>query len=383
MKFIGEYSFGSCRSLKNVTISSSSIEIEDKAFEKYHSLNSSAKSSFIRKIWDYGICIFNSIFQSSESTSSLMGENKPKINHPIKSKYKINLTELETISRHDANIYYIEETKTRKRFIKKIYTNLSFYYYDERIKEFTDNKIKFHINANHPSFVKFYGYSFNKNNNKCLEIKMEYMKNDSLYKLLNMIYRCLMPSDFDKTNIQIILIGVAWAMKYLHDCDICCLSLNTKNVLLDENYYPKISHSIYNELSNLHDLFHDINDDEIVFLSPETFIDGVVTKKSNVYSFGILMYEVICLRNPFYELRHYDSRFSLINCIVRYRFRPKFLDPIKESIKNLIEQCWSSNPDERPSFKEIFNKLAYDENYYIDDVDIEQINDYIYEITNE
>ena len=70
--------------------------------------------------------------------------------------------------------------------------------------------------------------------------------------------------------------------------------------------------------------------------------------------------------------------------------------PIKESIKQLIIQCWSKNPKERPTFEDIFNRLAFNREqsvydifegdnedefkYYLDDVDVDEILSYAYSI---
>lgn len=34
---------------------------------------------------------------------------------------------------------------------------------------------------------------------------------------------------------------------------------------------------------------------------------------------------------------------------------------IKPSIQELIERCWSQNPNERQTFKEIYKKLAFND----------------------
>ena len=44
------------------------------------------------------------------------------------------------------------------------------------------------------------------------------------------------------------------------------------------------------------------------------------------------------------------------NLVAHENHRPIFSQPIKNSIKKLIESCWSNNSEERPNFKEIFNK---------------------------
>lgn len=75
--------------------------------------------------------------------------------------------------------------------------------------------------------------------------------------------------------------------------------------------------------------------------------------------------------------------------------RPEFTVPIKESLKKLIIQCWSDDPNERPTFDEIFKKLAFnledsvydvfedDEDYkfYSDGVDVDEVLNYAYEIS--
>lgn len=75
--------------------------------------------------------------------------------------------------------------------------------------------------------------------------------------------------------------------------------------------------------------------------------------------------------------------------------RPEFTVPIKESLKKLIIQCWSDDPNERPTFDEIFKKLAFnledsvydvfedDEDYkfYLDGVDVDEVLNYAYEIS--
>ena len=43
----------------------------------------------------------------------------------------------------------------------------------------------------------------------------------------------------------------------------------------------------------------------------------------------------------------------------------------------MILKCWSEDPDERFTFDEIFNKLAFDKEYLLDGVDTEKLNAYV------
>lgn len=60
--------------------------------------------------------------------------------------------------------------------------------------------------------------------------------------------------------------------------------------------------------------------------------------------------------------------------------RPEFSVPVKESIKELIKKCWSGDPDERSSSEELYKKLTFDKNFYLDDVDVDVLQQYIDEI---
>lgn len=68
------------------------------------------------------------------------------------------------------------------------------------------------------------------------------------------------------------------------------------------------------------------------------------------------------------------SDFRLKMAVADVNLQPQFNIPINEKLKQLIEQCWSDDPNERPLIYEVFTKL--------DGVDIDELNDYIDEIKN-
>lgn len=91
--------------------------------------------------------------------------------------------------------------------------------------------------------------------------------------------------------------------------------------------------------------------------------------------------------------------FNFLNRVAHRDLRPVFNESIKPSLKNLIESCWSKDPDSRPTFEEIFKKLAYNskdydidvfndpvetvqEDFYMDGVDIEKVRQYANSIDN-
>lgn len=49
----------------------------------------------------------------------------------------------------------------------------------------------------------------------------------------------------------------------------------------------------------------------------------------------------------------------------------------QKKMKDLIECCWSNNVNERPSFEDIFKTLSEDFNCSPEEVDQDEVNDYI------
>ena len=88
--------------------------------------------------------------------------------------------------------------------------------------------------ANHPTIIKFIGFSlrdfFNRDN---VVLIMKLAEKGSLSEVLKQIQAENIQKDYTDTIRQIILIGVARGMKYLHDRNIIHRDLKPENVLLD------------------------------------------------------------------------------------------------------------------------------------------------------
>jgi serine/threonine protein kinase len=74
--------------------------------------------------------------------------------------------------------------------------------------------------------------------------------------------------------------------------------------------------------------------------------------KPDVYSFGMLLWELYTCTIPFNVKIH-----TLIDLVVRDNYRPEIKPEMNRDISNLIRQCWDSDPNKRPDFKNIINIL--------------------------
>jgi serine/threonine protein kinase len=136
----------------------------------------------------------------------------------------------------------------------------------------------------------------------CLEgpkraLVYEYMANGSLEK-----YIYLEDSDlvigWDK--LQQIAVGIARGLEYLHQgCStrIIHFDIKPQNILVDEDFCPKIADFGLAKLCHLKDSILSIAEARgtIGFIAPEVFSRGfgVVSTKSDVYSYGMMLLEMV------------------------------------------------------------------------------------------
>jgi serine/threonine protein kinase len=125
----------------------------------------------------------------------------------------------------------------------------------------------------------------------------EYMANGSLEKF---IYSVSLKSTIGWETLKKIAIGISRGLQYLHEgCSTRIIHFDIKphNILLDEDFCPKISDFGLAKLCHLKDSVLSMAEARgtIGFIAPEVFYRGfgVVSTKSDVYSYGMMILEMV------------------------------------------------------------------------------------------
>ena len=87
----------------------------------------------------------------------------------------------------------------------------------------------------------------------------------------------------------------------------------------------------------------------IPYMAPEVLSKKPYTKESDIYSFGMLMWEYTTGKKPFHDISH---NHYLITDILKGE-RPQITDDTPEFYTELMKRCWDHNPKNRPTAREI------------------------------
>jgi serine/threonine protein kinase len=84
-------------------------------------------------------------------------------------------------------------------------------------------------------------------------------------------------------------------------------------------------------------------------MAPEIFKNEGYNLSSDVYSFGIMLWEVCALKKPFYNMTGGLKSFQ--KKIVEEKERPSLKNFHSDALKGLLTRCWAPNHSDRPNFK--------------------------------
>lgn len=87
-------------------------------------------------------------------------------------------------------------------------------------------------------------------------------------------------------------------MSYLHAHNIIHGNLKPENILFDTNLNPKITDFGFSNF-NYQDSILKSSNEKLIYTPPEIFSDLKFTKESDVYSFSMIVYEILTTERPF------------------------------------------------------------------------------------
>uniref|UniRef100_A0A3Q2DS66 Proto-oncogene tyrosine-protein kinase receptor Ret n=1 Tax=Cyprinodon variegatus TaxID=28743 RepID=A0A3Q2DS66_CYPVA len=224
--------------------------------------------------------------------------------------------------------------------------------------------------VNHPHVIKMYGAC---SQDGPLYLIVEYAKFGSLRNFLResrKVGPSYMGRDANRNSSYLEnpddraltmgdLISFAWqisrGMQYLAEMKLVHRDLAARNVLVAEGRKMKISdfglsRDVYEEDSYVKRSKGRI---PVKWMAIESLFDHIYTTQSDVWSFGVLLWEIVTLGGNPYPGIAPERLFNLLKTGYRME-RP---ENCSEEMYNLMLRCWKQESDKRPTFSDISKEL--------------------------
>jgi len=198
----------------------------------------------------------------------------------------------------------------------------------------------------HPNVVMFIGVTFPP---QPLSLVTEFCEGGSLYDYLR-------KNDVDWDRKVKFIQGIALGMLHLHLEKVIHRDLAARNILLTQHLEPKVSDFGMSREQTQTDAASQTSSDigPVKWMAPEAISHRLYSIKSDVFSFGVTVWEIITVSDPWPNMAALDVAINVAQHGGRLEI-PSECDP---SMNKLLNECWKADPNERPSFQEISEYLG-------------------------
>ncbi|CAD8173903.1 unnamed protein product [Paramecium pentaurelia] len=203
-------------------------------------------------------------------------------------------------------------------------------------------------NLRHPNIVLYMGVCIRKQNYYLIT---EYLEEGSLFDHLHK-----KKTHIDQKALMQIVEDIALGMNYLHGRKVMHCDLKSSNVLIDQNWNVKLCDFGLSRINKKID--HKVNKGARIgtpnWMAPEIMRGEPYQEKSDIYSFGMILWEIITQQIPYEGLSQTQIIGSVGYGQDQVTIPSQSNPPI---LLQIAKKCLIKNPDERPTFADIVNDI--------------------------
>eukprot|EP00727_Mastigamoeba_balamuthi_P013386 m51a1_g8670 putative protein kinase (621) ;mRNA; f:122130-124519 len=200
----------------------------------------------------------------------------------------------------------------------------------------------------HPSIVLFMGAATQDHSH--LAIVTEFVSGGSLESLLRKHWSSLKPEWLLKASYDI-----AVGMAYLHSLAIVHRDLKPANILVDsDSGRIKLIDFGLSCVKPRGATLTEVTGSPI-WMAPEVLRGDTYTEKVDVYSYAVVVLEILTNETPFVKMNLEELRVT----VGMRGMRPRIPDAVGGAARDLITRCWSQDPQLRPAFSLVIQHPAF------------------------
>ena len=247
-----------------------------------------------------------------------------------------------------ANVFKVKDILTNEVYAAKIYKNANIYF-DREIEIL--NTIKEEKNQNIINIIENSNLTSQLSTKHKNYIILEYASKGELYNYINYTGNGL-----KEKYCKVIFYKILKGIQTLHNAGICHRDLKLQNILLDDNFNPKICDFGFATFCNeyLTEFLGTLN-----YVAPEIILNKPYNGfKVDIFSLGVILLNLATCKIGFLEASKFDQYYRLI---INEKYEKywnkvgKEINKVSKELKNLYIKMVSPNPESRPTIEEILN----------------------------
>jgi len=228
-------------------------------------------------------------------------------------------------------------------------------------------EVKFLAVIRHPNIIKMRAIADTEPNSKDFFIVLDRL-DETLSKRVEVwkkekgkggIFKKTKEDENEFIHRLIVGMDIASALKYLHDNNIVYRDLKPDNLGFDVRDDVKLfDFGLARELEDKDKVGEDLyqmsgNTGSARYMAPEVALNKPYSKPADVYSLGIILWQICELETPFKTFDMVKFRQKVVNGGARPKMNKKW----SSSLSILLGRCWATDTKQRPSSEETMDLL--------------------------
>ncbi|KAL5744393.1 hypothetical protein ACOSQ2_027509 [Xanthoceras sorbifolium] len=213
----------------------------------------------------------------------------------------------------------------------------------------------------HENIVRLRGFCCSRGRGECFLV-YDFVPNGNLLRYLDV-------KDSDghvlewSTRVSIVK-GIAKGVAYLHKYKVnkpalVHQNISAEKVLIDQRYNPLLSDSGLNNLLTDDVVFSALKASAAMgYLAPEYSTTGRFTEKSDVYAFGVLVFQVLSGKRKVTSLVRLGAESCKVQDFIDANLHDRFFDYEAAKLARIALLCTHESPTERPTMEAIVQELG-------------------------
>lgn len=199
----------------------------------------------------------------------------------------------------------------------------------------------------HPNVIQFYGVT--KDPKTGYNLILQYASEGDLRSYLSNNFERLRWVDKLRIAGEITL-----GLMFLHHNKIIHRDLHSKNILVHENKMMISDFNLSKQLTDVSSVSKSSVNGIPSYIDPQCFKNSPYTrnKKSDIYSLGVILWEISSGKPPFESNTAYQSIIQINNGI-----RETPVEGTPSQYVDLYERCWAEDPNERPDAESVLETI--------------------------